>query len=138
MPGTKIYRGLVDTLLRGNRGSFSEDPFMSRYGVWRGRTPPPPDFEVTLSEEDRRKAYASNLELTIGVMMRKSDLFVTENGDIGCVARHCLAQAGHEIFVLFGGNAPFVLEVVDDGDDIVPLCRLSVMLSAVPLVNDKK
>jgi hypothetical protein len=47
-------------------------------------------------------------------MMRKSDLFVTENGEIGCVARHCLAQAGHEIFVLFGGNAPFVLEAGDD------------------------
>jgi hypothetical protein len=111
VPGTKVYRGLVDTLLRGNWGSFSQDPFMSFYGVWRGHTPPPVDFEVLLSEEDRRKAYASNLELTIGVMMRKSDLFVTENGDIGCVTRHCLAQAGHEIFVLFCGNAPLCLKL---------------------------
>ena len=77
VPGAKVYKGLVDALLRGNRGSFSQDLFMSRYGVWRGHTPPPADFEVLLSEEDRRKACANNLELTIGGMMRKSDLFVT-------------------------------------------------------------
>jgi len=77
VPGTQVYKGLVDALLRGNRGSFSQNPLMCRYGVWRGHTPPPADFEILLLEEDWRKAYASNLELTIGVMMRKSDLFVT-------------------------------------------------------------
>jgi hypothetical protein len=101
VPGAKVYKGLVDALLRGNQGSFSQDPLMGHYGVSRAHTPPPADFEVLLSEEDWRKAYASNLELTIGVMMRKSDFFVTENGDMGCVARHCLAQARHEMFVLF-------------------------------------
>ena len=58
----------------------------------------------------RLRDYLGALEMVIRLMLRLSDLFITSNGLIGSMSKHCQADVGDKIYLLLGGNAPFILK----------------------------
>jgi hypothetical protein len=77
--------------------------------VWHGINPLPEDFEPQLSGNERRDAYLGRVELGVGVMMIGQDLFFTHENSLGIITTCSGAVAGDEIYVLLGGNTPFIL-----------------------------
>jgi len=57
--------------------------------------------------------------MILRLMLRVSDIFITNNGLIGSVSKHCQAKAGEKVYVLYGGNAPFILRSLElDGNRV--------------------
>ncbi|PVH85933.1 hypothetical protein DL98DRAFT_24070 [Cadophora sp. DSE1049] len=114
--GTALYKAFLDVLFKGSisyGGRRLNGTLQNCYSVWRNHKEPPSDFEPGLPDDAKRQAYLGQFEDTLGKMIQDGEVFITENGQLGCLGRFGAAKVGDEIFVLFGGNTPFVLRSLE-------------------------
>lgn len=109
---TSLDTAFIDALFRG-QVSFGEEgnlpTLQTRYKVWRDHAPIPAEFEPSMSQEERLKAYLGHFETIIALMISNSQMFITSRGSIGVISSKCHATVGDDVYVLLGGNTPFVL-----------------------------
>ncbi|KAH9203310.1 hypothetical protein DL95DRAFT_399465 [Leptodontidium sp. 2 PMI_412] len=119
LPNTEIYRAFVCSLFKGYKWHSDDtiDTLPNRYGVWRGHSDIPAEFEPRLPQIERRKVFLGRLELVLATVLTNSDLFITSNGLIGAISRRCHAKAGDETYVLLGGDTPFILKPLKGRND---------------------
>jgi hypothetical protein len=109
----QLYDAFLESLFKGWKwyaGSHPSPTLATRCKVWRGHASVPADFEPYMIATVRLRDYLGSLEMITRLMLRVSDLFITSNGSIGSMSKHCQADIGDKIYVLFGGNAPFILK----------------------------
>jgi hypothetical protein len=109
----ELYDAFLDSIFKGWKwyvGSYPTETLATRYKVWRGRATIPADFQPYMNPAVRLSDFLGTLEMILRLMLRVSDLFITSNGLIGSMSKHCGAEVGDKIYVLFGGNAPFILK----------------------------
>ncbi|KAG4438996.1 hypothetical protein IFR05_005512 [Cadophora sp. M221] len=110
--GTNLYKAFLDVLFKGSityGGRKLNGTLQNCYGVWRNHVPSPTDFEPGLSNEPRKQAYLGQFEDTLGKMIQDGEIFITETGQLGGLGKFGDAKVGDNVFVLLGGNTPFVL-----------------------------
>ena len=117
--GTLLYVAFVDVLFKGCRwnnkygGTFSEDTPQFRYNVWRNNASLPEDFRPDMPEEARRQAFVNDFEIRLGVVLPGEEIFITERGLLGIACSHSNIEKGDEVWVLLGGNTPFILQPLE-------------------------
>jgi hypothetical protein len=114
--GSDHWIGFTDVLLRGLRnfhssGDRQPQDFRQRYSTWRGFAPIDSHFEPEMELEVRKTAYLEKLIWFLNLILTTYGLqfYVTSSGQIGAVHPASSAQVGDMVFVLFGGNTPFIL-----------------------------
>ncbi|KAH9208817.1 heterokaryon incompatibility protein-domain-containing protein [Leptodontidium sp. 2 PMI_412] len=110
--GTSLYKAFLDVLFKGSityGGRKLNDTLQNCYSVWRNHVPPPAYFELGFSDELRKQAYLGQFEDTLGKMIQDGEIFITETGQLGGLGKFGAAKVGDDVFVLLGGNTPFVL-----------------------------
>ncbi|KAF4633434.1 hypothetical protein G7Y89_g4686 [Cudoniella acicularis] len=110
-PKSSIYKEFTDVLFRGQKtvGSDDSPSFHERYTVWRGHNPPPKGWGLDLSPEERYLAFIGSFEHKIVKRVINSQMFITSKGVIGAVAEKCHVEVGDSVYVLLGGNTPFIM-----------------------------
>lgn len=120
-----LYDAFLDALFKGWKwyaGSYPTATLADRYKVWWGHASIPLDFEPYMIPNVRRRDFLGTMEMILRLMLRVSDIFITNNGLIGSMSKHCQAKAGDKVYVLLGGNAPFILRRLDlDGKRVYQL-----------------
>jgi hypothetical protein len=111
-----LYDAFLGALFKGWKwyaGSYSTATLADRYKVWLGHASIPMDFEPYMIPTVRRRDFLGTMEMILRLMLRVSDIFITSNGLIGSMSKHCHAKVGDKVYVLLGGNAPFILRPLD-------------------------
>ena len=114
--GTSPYVSFVDVLFRGCgwRDNFRATS-QTRYHIWRTNDQIVEEFVPLIPEEERNRVFTERFELHMSVMISKRGLFfITQNGHIGMVSRQCNVEVDDEIWVLPGGNTPFILVPLEE------------------------
>ena len=127
-----LYDAFLDALFKGWKwyaGSYPTATLGDRYKVWCGHASIPIDFEPYMIPNVRRRDYLGSMEMILRLMLRVSDIFITSNGLIGSMSKHCQAKAGDKVYVLYGGNAPFILRPLDAGGKRVYQMRCACFLN---------
>ncbi len=121
--GSRLYVAFVDVLFRGCRwfnnvygGTWSEDTPQYRYNIWRNNAPLPESYKRDLPQEERRKAFVDNFEIRLSIQLPNGEIFITDRGLLGIVSRNCKIEVGDEVWVLLGGNTPFILQPLEEGN----------------------
>lgn len=118
----QLYDVFLESPFKGWKwyaGSNSTPTLATRYKVWRGHASIPADFDPYVHPTVRRKNYLGTLKSITRLMLRVSDIFITSNGLIGSISKHCQANVGDKICIFFGGNAPFILKKYKLSDDSI-------------------
>jgi hypothetical protein len=114
--GSDDWIGFTDVLFRGLKnwhpfGDGNPEEIGNRYSTWRGFAPIDPHFEPEMKHKMRRAAYLEQVSWILMLILNSCTLrfYVTARGQIGVVHPALNAQVGDKVFVLFGGNTPFIL-----------------------------
>jgi hypothetical protein len=111
---------LTDVIFRGIKTWMPVDnspleDLRDRYATWRGFAPIDANFEPGMDHDERRAAYLHPVEYMLMQLLTKNTKFyVTAKGGIGFVNPASNAQIGDKVYVLFGGDTPFILR--EDGE----------------------
>jgi hypothetical protein len=118
----------MDVLFRGKKYSseFDRATLQDRYRVWRGIDSVPGNFEPQLSENERRNAHLETLEFFLSITIVGQSMFFTREKSLGAITTCSGAVVGDEVYVLLGGNTPFILRprVEEQSYQLIAPCYL--------------
>jgi hypothetical protein len=107
---SSIYKEFTDVLFRGRNTVDGDDnpSFHERYTLWRNHNSPLKGWGLDFSPKERCLAFIGSFEHKIIKRVFNSQMFVTSKGAIGAVTENCHVEVGDSVYVLLGGNTPFI------------------------------
>jgi hypothetical protein len=113
--GSAIWTEFTDVLFRGLKswipvGVCPPEDLRDRYATWRGCAPIHPQWKPELEDDVRMEDYTRPLLGMLHLIVQCSSLFfITNKGRIGVANASSKLQIGDKVYVLFGGNTPYIL-----------------------------
>ncbi|KAG4433771.1 hypothetical protein IFR05_010738 [Cadophora sp. M221] len=118
----------LEVLLRGiGEKDIFEMPIehlSDRYAAVRGFVPIPADFAPDLNPETRQREFLAPILLLLNLFIYEIRMFVTAEGRIGLAMSSSNVKVGDEVYVLLGGNTPYVLRKDETSHRLVTPCYL--------------